>query len=149
MAQKVVKTEKRETETVFYVEERETIELFSFDELPENVQNTIDENWFEYLKDDFHQTLELIGFFNINSRFEKKGISFTAEWDAKRIANNPKKWESQQAYDYFSPFMRIMGRLGGKAKIAERCYITADSVLDELVLEEMYNNICNIYHSKL
>ena len=139
LSQKIVKTEKRENETIYHVEE-----LLSFAELPENVQ--IEENSYEHLKE-FHQTLELIGFSNIRFTLEKR-ISFTADWDAGNIVNNPAMWESQQAYDYFSPFMRIMCRLGGKAKIAERC-ITADSVLDELVLEEMYNNICNIYHSKL
>ena len=133
LSQKIVKTEKRENETIYHV-----VELLSFAELPENDGGV----WFEQ----FHQTLELLGFSNI--RFTGL-ISFTAEWDARHIVNNHEKWESQQAYDYFSSFMRIMCRLGGKAKIAERCYITADSVLDELVLEEMYNNICNIYHSKL
>ena len=121
LSQKVVKTEKRETETVYHVEEVE-------------------------LKDEFHQTLELLGFSNIKSRFEKKGVSFTADFDARNIVNDSQKWQSQQAFEYFAPFMRIMSRLGGKAKIAEN--ITADCVLDELVLEEMYNNICNIYHSK-
>ena len=136
LSQKIVKTEKRENETIYHVEEVE---------LPENI---IDGGVrFEHLKDDFHQTLELLGFSNINSYFEKpSNISFTADWDARHIVHNREKWESQQAYDYFSPFMRIMCRLGGKAKIAER--ITADSVLDELVLEEMYNNICYMY-SKL
>ena len=150
LSQKIVKTEKRENETIYHVEE-----LLSFAELPENVQNIIEENryMFEHLKADFHQTLELLGFSNIQSNFtglEKRiSISFTADWDAENIVNNPAMWESQQAYAKFSPFMRVMGKLGGKAKIAERCYITADSVLDELVLEELYNNICNIYHSKL
>ena len=134
LSQKIVKTEKRENETIYHVEE-----LLSFAELPENDGGV----WFE----DFHQTLELLGFFNIRFTVLEK-ISFTAEWDAQNIVNNPARWESQQAYDKFSPFMRIMGKLGGKAKIAES-YITADSVLDELVLEELYNNICNIYHSKL
>ena len=129
LSQKIVKTEKRENETVYHVEE---VELFSF----------------EHLKEDFQHTLELLGFSNINSRFEKKGVSFTADFDARNIVNDSQKWQSQQAFEYFSPFMRIMCKLGGKAKIAERC-ITADSVLEELVLEEMYNNICNIYHSKL
>ena len=157
MAQKVVKTEKRENETVFYVEEREEVELLSFAELPENVQNSIiEENRYklveyENLKEEFHQTLELLGFSNIHSLFagpEKPSnrISFTADWDAKNIVNNP--WESQQAHAWFAPFMRVLCKLGGKAKIC-RGYITADSVLDELVLEEMYNNICYMYHSKL
>ena len=151
LSQKIVKTEKRENETIYHVEE-----LLSFAELPENVQ--IEENrymlvddggvWFEHLKEDFHQTLELLGFSNTRFTVLEKRISFTAEWDARHIVHNPAMWESQQAYDYFSSFMRIMCRLGGKAKIAES-YITADSVLDELVLEEMYNNICYMYHSKL
>ena len=155
LTQNIVKIEYRETETVFYVEE---VELLSFAELPENVQNSIIEenrhilveyeNWFEHLKEDFHQTLELLGFFNIRFTVLEKRISFTADWDAQNIVNNPAMWESQQAYAKFGPFMRVMGKLGGKAKIAERC-ITADSVLDELVLEEMYNNICYMYHSKL
>ena len=153
LSQKIVKTEKRENETIYHVEE-----LLSFDELPENVQTrVIEENrymlvddggvWFEHLKDEFRQTLELLGFSNIRFTLEKS-ISFTAEWDARHIVNNPAMWESQQAYAKFSPFMRVMGLLGGTAKIAERCYITAGSVLDELVLEEMYNNICYMY-SKL
>ena len=144
LSQKIVKTEKRENETIYHVEE-----LLSFAELPENVQNSIiEENRYEHLKEDLHQTLELLGFSNIDSHFEKHRISFTADWDARHIVHNHDKWESQQAYDYFSPFMRIMCRLGGKAKIAERC-ITSDSVLEDFVLEDMYNNICNIYRSKL
>ena len=146
LSQKIVKTEKRENETIYHVEE-----LLSFAELPENVQNSIiEENryWFEHLKEDFHQTLELLGFFNIRFTVIEKRISFTAEWDAQNIVNNQSMWESQQAYAKFSPFMRIMCRLGGKAKIAERCIITSDSVLEDFVLEDMYNNICNIYRSK-
>ena len=140
LSQKIVKTEKRENETIYHVEEVE---------LPENVQNVDDGGvLFEHLKEEFHQTLELLGFSNINSHFEKPSISFTADWDARNIVHNHEKWESQQAYDYFSPFMRIMCKLGGKAKIAERCYITSDSVLEDFVLEDMYNNICNIYRSK-
>ena len=151
------------TQKIVKVEERETIELLSFDELPENVQNRIiEENrymlvddcgvWFEHLKEDFHQTLELLGFSNINSHFGRQGISFTAEWDARNIVNNPAMWESDKEYTYYYPFMRVMGKLGGKAKIyrvAERCYINADSHLDELVLEEMYNNICSKYYNNL
>ena len=78
MAQKVVKTEKRENETVFYVEERETVELFSFAELSEVAQERIidnnrymlvdDENWFECTKEDFHKTLELLGFSTTTTR---------------------------------------------------------------------------------
>ena len=136
LSQKIVKTEKRENETIYHV-----VELLSFAELPENVQN-------RYMLVDFHQNLELLGFYNIRFTVLEKRISFTAEWDAQNIVNNPAMWESQQAYAKFGPFMRVMGKLGGKAKIAERC-ITADSVLDELVLEEMYNNICYMYHSKL
>ena len=143
LSQKIVKTEKRENETIYHVEE-----LLSFEELPENVQNSIiEENRYEHLKE-FHQTLELLGFSNIQFTGLEK-LSFTAEWDARKIVYNVSMWESQQAYDYFSSFMRRMVKLGGKAKIAERCYITAGSVLDELVLEEMYNNICYMYHSKL
>ena len=158
LTQNIVKIEYKETETVYHVEEREEVELFSFAELSKATQNTIIaenryklveyENWFAPLKEDFHQTLELLGFSNIRFTVLEKRISFTAEWDARHIVNNPARWESQQAYAKFSPFMRIMAKLGGKAKIAES-YITADSVLDELVLEEMYNNICYMYHSKL
>ena len=137
LSQKIVKTEKRENETIYHVEE-----LLSFAELPENVQ--IEENrYFAPLKE-FHQTLELLGFSNIRFTVLEK-LSFTAEWDAQNIVNNPAMWESQQAYAKFSPFMRIMAKLGGKAKIAES-YITADSVLDELVLEEMYSKLLDEYN---
>ena len=149
LSQKIVSVEYKETETIYHVVEREEVELFSFAELSEVVQNAIVENrynGFEHLKALFHQTLELLGFSNIHSRFTVlEHISFTADWDARNINHDSQKWQSQQAFEYFAPFMRIMCKLGGKAKIAESCYITADSVLDELVLEEMYNNICYIY----
>ena len=150
LSQKIVSVEYKETETIYHVVEREEVELFSFAELSKATQNTIIAenryNWFEHLKALFHQTLELLGFSNIHSRFTVlEHISFTADWDARNIVNDSQKWQSQQAYESFAPFMRIMCKLGGKAKIADRCYITADSVLDELVLEEMYNNICYIY----
>ena len=159
MAQKVVKTETRENETVFYVEEREEVELFSFAELSKTTQNAVInanryllveyENWFDYLKDNFHKTLELLGFFNINSLFGMHGISFTADWDAKLIVNAPDKWQTDKEYKCFAPFMQIMGKLGSRAKIYHGCYITADNELDVPVLEELYNNICCGYYNKL
>ena len=167
MAQKVVKTEKRENETVYYVEEHETVELFSFAELSEVVQNAvINENrymlvddgfWYQYQKEDFHKTLELLGFSNINSNFtgfysQGDGASFVADLDAANIVNNPAMWESTRAYEHFAPFIDVLAKLGGKAKIycvAERCYIQADNVVAGAVLEELYNDCCSKYYNNL
>ena len=162
LTQKIVKVEYHETETVYRVDEREEVELFSFAELSEVAQERIieenryllvdDENWFEHLKEDFHETLDLLGFSNIHSGFGSQGVSFTAEWDARNIVTDDEKWKSDKEYKYFKPFTLIMGKLGSKAKIyrvAERCYINADDVRDEPVLKELYNNICNKYYNKL
>ena len=176
MAQKVVKTEKRENETVFYVEERESIELFSFAELPENVQNSIieenryihveDENWFDNVKDDFHEALELLGFSNVASNFsgfgnQGDGASFTAVWDAESIVNNPEKWQSVKAFEYFKPFIDNLLKLGGNAQIKRNssryvheftCFVQVEDVENgelESVLEELRLDCCNKYYRNL
>ena len=167
LTQKVVKTEKRENETVYHVAERESIELFSFTELPENVQNVIIEenryihvefdDWFNVVQDNFHETLELLGFSNVKSNFrgfgsQGDGASFIADWDDANIVNNPAAWESPRAYANFKPFMDVLSKLGGKAKIyrvAKRCYITSDNVVAGAVLEELYDDCCSKYYRNL
>ena len=145
LSQKIVKTEYRENETVYHVEERETVELFSFAELSEVVQNAViennryklvaDDDWYLYQKEDFHQILELLGFSNIQSQFGMSGASFTADWDAANIVNNPEKWESDKAYKHFKPYLD---------KLLKTC---ADS--PELELERLRVDCCTKYYRNL
>ena len=170
LTQKIVKTEKRETETIYHVEERETIELLSFDELPENVQNRIieenrfinveDVDWFDYLEDDFHEMLKLLGFTNIKSNFsgfgaQGDGASFTADWDAANIVNNPEKWQSVKTYEYYKPVIDNLIRVGGRAKIKRNysirytCFVDAEDAELESVLENLRLDCCNKYYRSL
>lgn len=174
LSQKIVKTEYRENETVYHVEERETVELFSFAELSEVVQNAViennryklvaDDDWYLYQKEDFHQILELLGFSNIQSQFTVfsspgDGASFTADWDAANIVNNPEKWESDKAYKHFKPYLDKLSKIGGVAKlerISERqyvhaytCFTCADSPELELELERLRVDCCTKYYRNL
>ena len=177
LAQKVVKTEKRENETVYHVEERESIELFAFDELSENVQNgIIEENryiqvegveWFEYEKADLHETLELLGFSNVKSNFsgfgsQGDGASFTALWDAENIVNNPEKWQSLEFYEYFKPTIEKLLKLGGKAQIERNyynnyvhkftCFVQVEDYENgelEHILEKLRLDCCQKYYRNL
>ena len=132
MAQKVVKTEKRENETVYHVEEREEVELLSFTELHEDVQNRIiaenqyilveDADWFENVKSSFTETLELLGFTNIQSNFagfgsQGDGASFTGVWYARNMVNNPEKWQSLREFGHFKPIINKLLKMGGSAQI--------------------------------
>lgn len=171
MAQKVVKTEKREAETVYHVEEREMAELHNFAELSEVVQNDIIENnryvnvadvdWFEYLKDDFHHTLELLGFSDITSNFsgfynQGDGASFEARWDARNIVNDAEKWQSLKAYEYFKPYLDELNRLGGTAEVERisgsryvheyTCFVDADNQELEGTLEQLRIDCCTKYY---
>ena len=174
MAQKIVKTEKRENETVYHVEERETVELFSFAELSEVVQNAIVENkryalveydnWFEYQKEDFHKTLELLGFSNIQSNFsgfysQGDGASFTAVWDARNIVNNPEKWQSDKEYKHFKPYLDKLLKLGGTAEVERisgcryvheyTCFTCAENPELEGTLERLRIDCCTKYYRNL
>ena len=173
LTQKIVKIEYRETETVYHVEERETIELFSFAELSEVVQNSIveenrhilvDENWFDNVKDDFHETLSTLGFYNVESSFsgfssQGDGASFTANWDAEKVVNNPEKWQSLKDFEYFKPYIDNLIKLGGKAQIkrnysslyvhAFTCYVAAENAELESVLEDLRLDCCNKYYRNL
>ena len=174
MAQKVVKTEKRENETVFYVEERDTVELFSFAELSEVVQNAIVENnryvmveydnWFEYQKNDFYQTPELLGFSNIQSNFtgfysQGDGASFTATWDARNIVNNPEEWQSNKEYQHFKPYLDKLLKMGGMAEVERisgcryvheyTCFTCADNPELEGTLERLRVDCCTKYYRNL
>ena len=174
MTQKVVKTEKCDNETVFYVEERDTLELFSFAELSEVVQNAIVENntyalveyddWFEYQKEDFHQTLELLGFSNIQSNFtgfynQGDGASFTANWDAQNIVNNAEKWQSDKEYQHFKQYLDKLPTLGGKAEVKRisgyryvheyTCFTCADTPELEYALERLRADCCTKYYRNL
>ena len=143
LTQKIAKVEYRETETVYHVEE---VEL-------SKANTIIAENRYKLVDDGgWYQTLELLGFSNINSRFGGQGISFTAEWDARNVVNNPAMWKSPRAYEYFAPFMDVLSKLGGKAKIyrvAERCYINADNAVSWAVLEVLYDDCCRKYYNNL
>ena len=96
----------------------------------------------------------MLGFSNVRSNFsgfgsQGDGASFVADWDAANIVNNPAKWESQQAYEHFAPFMALLSKLGGKATVAERCYIQADNAVSATVLEELYDDCCSKYYNNL
>ena len=173
IAQKIVKVEYHETETIYHVEERETVDLFSFAELSEVAQERIIEenrnilveynDWFEHLKDDFHQALELLGFSDVVSNFsgfgsQGDGASFTADWDAENIVNNPEKWQSLKAFEYFKSFIDKLSKLGGKAQIkrnrslylhARTCFVEADDAELESVLDALRIDCCNKYYNKL
>ena len=174
LTQKIVKVEYHETETVYRVEEREAVELFSFAELSEVAQNAVinenrnilveDENWFDNVTDDFHQTLELLGFSNICSHFsgfgmQGDGASFTAVWDAANIVNNPEKWQSLKAFEYFRPVIGNLLKLGGKAQIKRNyrnlylhgltCFVEAEDAELESVLEGLRLDCCNKYYHKI
>ena len=173
MTQKVVKTVKTETETVYHVEERETVELFSFAELSENVQNAIVENnrevlvddayWYECVKDDFHETLNLLGFSEVESCFsgfysQGDGASFTAFFEAANIVNNTEKWQSDKAFEYFKPYLDKLLEIGGSAQIKRRsslyvhektCFIDDASEELEGTLEELRVWLCNKYYMNL
>ena len=173
IAQKVVKTEYKENETVYHVKERETVELFSFAELSEVVQNEVInenrymlveyDNWFEYQKEDFHQILELLGFSNISSSFsgfynQGDGASFTATWDAANIVNNPEKWQSLKAFEYFTPYLDKLLKIGGVAQVerisgchvhAYTCFTCADNPELEFELEQLRADCCNKYYRNL
>ena len=174
LTQKVVKTEKRENETVYHVAERESIELFSFTELPENVQSDIIEenryihveyyNWFKVVEDNFHETLELLGFSNILSQFrgfgsQGDGASFTALWDAENVVNNPEKWQSMKEFEYFKPFIDNLDKLGGTAEVERirgcryvheyTCFTCADNPELEGTLEQLRLDCCQKYYRNL
>ena len=174
LSQKIVKTEKRETETVYHVEERETVELFSFAELREVVQKRIiaenqnvlvdNENWFEHQKEEFHKTLELLGFSNIDSAFtgfycQGDGASFSATWDAANIVNNPEMWQSNKEYEHFKPYLDELLKFGGKAEVERikgslyvheyTCFTCADTPEAEYLLERMRVDCCTKYYRNL
>lgn len=165
LSQKIVKTEYKENETVYHVEEEEEVELFSFYELPKTTQNAvINENrytlveyddWYQYQKEDFHQILELLGFYN-----QGDGASFTATWDAKHIVNNPEKWESTTAYEHFAPFMDKLRKIGGFAEVERisgyryvheyTCVTCADDNPElESALERLRVDCCTKYYRNL
>ena len=174
LTQKIVKTEKRETETVYHVEEREKVELVSFAELSEVVQKRIiagnrnllvdDGFWYQYQKDKFHQTLELLGFSNIDSNFtgfysQGDGASFTATWDAVDVVNNPELWESDEEYKHFKPFMDELSQLGGTAEVLRisgsiyvheyTCFTCAENLDAEYLLERLRVDCCTKYYRNL
>ena len=159
--------------------ERETIELFEFAELTEDVQNgIIEENryinvdnvyWFDNLQDDFHKMLELLGFSDIQSNFSGfcnpgGGASFTAVWYSEYIVNNPEKWQSIKDFEYFKPFIDKLVKFDGETKIElytgyyvhERtCFVDVEYVENgengelESVLEELSLDCCNKYYHNL
>ena len=175
LSQKIVKTETRETETVYYVDEREKVELFSFEELSAVVQKRIiddnrnvlvdDGSWYQYQKENFHQTLEFLGFSNIDSAFtgfycQGDGASFTATWDARNIVNNHEMWESDKEYEHFKPYLDELTQLGGTAEVerikgslyvhAYTCFVCADISPElEYLLERMRVDCCTIYYRNL
>ena len=151
-----------------------TVDLFSFAELSDVVQNEIIENnryvnvadvdWFEHLKEDFHQTLELLGFSNIDSNFsgfgsQGDGASFTAHWDARNIVNNPEKWQSLTAFEYFKPYLDELNTMGGKAEVGRKsgyryvheytCFVDAENPELESVLEDLRIDCCAKYYRSL
>ena len=159
--------------------ERETIELFEFAELTEDVQNgIIEENryinvdnvyWFDNIQDDFHKMLELLGFSDIQSNFSGfcnpgGGASFTAVWYSEHIVNNPEKWQSIKDFEYFKPFIDKLVKFDGETKIElytgyyvhERtCFVDVEYVENgengelESVLEELSLDCCNKYYHNL
>ena len=175
LTQKIVKTETRENETVYHVLQRETAELFSFAELSEVVQKRIiaenrnllvdDENWFEHQKENFHKTLELLGFSNIDSAFtgfwcQGDGASFSATWDVANVANNREMWVSDKEYEHFKQYMDELTRLGGTAEVERiagsiyvheyTCFAYADTSPElEYLLERLRVDCCRRYYRNL
>ena len=150
-----------------------------FTELPEDVQNGIIEenryinvdgiNWYDYIADDFHETLELLGFSDIESLFsgfcsQGDGASFTAVWYSEHIVDNPDKWPSLKDFEYFKPFMDTLLKLDGEAKIERygsryvhelSCFVDVEYVANgekgelESVLEELRLECCHRYYRQL
>ena len=152
--------------------EHEEVEVFGFAELPEQVQNRIveqnqyvlveDPDWFEVVKDDFTETLELLGFYDVVSYFsgfgcQGDGASFTGSWDSQNMVTDVKKWQSDE-YQYFKPLIDKLLNLGGTAEVERissryvhefTCFTCADNPELEGTLEQLRLDCSKMYYRNL